>query len=479
MTSTPPSAGSARRKALPGPPAATNRLTYDDDLFLRIHRALRTPLVNQMVWRFDAPLDLEGVQRLHEGLSRGPLNRRVVSGAVPGARDRWVRSSHTVPVRVHPAPLAAGEITAWLEAEAQIDLDPYDGPSWVLATAATAEGGSVLSYLVSHVVADGGMMVAALKAAQNATTQNATPQDGPVRRLPVDDLGAAQVTLRDEWRDARAQLMAAARGLRDARRLPPAPAHDVPVQRSADKPRPPRRADDHLPPDLASVFVDCRAADWHAAAEAAGGTANSLFIAIVVEILLAGGGAEAGRPVEVSLPVSTRKSDSDLRSNATSGVAIVVDTETRDGDPVVRDLAHIRTRSGAEFRGLVTGTRRDELEPLKPLLQMVPDALAKMASANAATPLALASNMGAAPSAVTAPLGEPTRSMIMRSVTQHATRGMFRRMRGGLTAWWNESGERCTLALLGFDESAFPDRAALNDAVDRVYRRWGLTPEPW
>ena len=450
--------------------APTNRLSYDDDLFLRIHRALGTPLVNQLAWRFDAPLDPAEVQRLHDGLSRGPLARRVVPGAVPGARDRWVRSSHTVPVRFDDDAIEPGAVVDWLAARAAVDLDPYDGPAWALAAAPTTDGGAVLSFAASHVVADGGAIIAALIAAIDGT---------PIGRLPVDDLSAVQVTIADEWRDAWHEVRRAARGLRAARRQPKPAEPAVAAQRSVDKPTAAARPDDALPAEGATVFVDCPAAQWHAAARAADGTANSLMLAIVAEILLACGGAESGRPIEVGVSVSARTGTGDLRANATTGTAIVVDTELRDGVGVVTDLAHIRQRSRAEFAAMAAGTRPDALEPLKPLLQLVPDGLAKLAAANAAAPLAFASNLGRCDERLAAPFGVPARSIAMRAVTRNATRGMLRRMRGGVSAWWNESGERCTLAVLGLDQDAFPDRATLLAAVARVYERWGLTPEPW
>lgn len=473
----------------------SNRLGYDDDLFVRIHRALGTPLVNQMAWRFDGPIDEAALRRIHDGLARGPLGRRIVSGAVFGARDRWVRSAQTAPLEIDAAPVAADAVADWFAARAAIDLDPYDGPGWALAAAPTADGGTLLSFAAAHVVADGGMMVAAFLAAQSGAA---------IGRLPLDDLGAAQVTRRDEWRDAGQQFGAAARGLRmlwrnrragdadtagtpavDGRGSAAHAGTDTPPaaapapQRSADKPVPPKLPDDRLPADPATVFVDCPAAEWHAAARAAGGTANSLFMAIVAEILLDRDGAEAGRPIELGISVSQRGGDDDLRSNATTGVAITIDTARRDGIGVVTDLTHIRSRARHELAALADGTRRDTLEPLKPLLQLVPDWLAKLAAANATSPLAFASNMGRVDPRLAAPFGTPAHSIAMRSTTRHATRGMLRRLRGGVTAWWNESGERCTLAVLAFDQAAFPDRTTLAAAVRRVYSRWGLSVEIW
>ncbi|MCO7241080.1 hypothetical protein, partial [Aeromicrobium sp. CnD17-E] len=142
-----------------------NRLTLDDDLFVRAHRVLGIPVVNQTVWRFDRPLDPTGVERLDLGLREGPLARSIRRSRIPGARDSWVASSAGGPVELATSPLQPGDVLAWAEERAAEPLDPWSGPTWSLATASTTDGGSVLSYLTPHVVCDGGAHVAALVAA--------------------------------------------------------------------------------------------------------------------------------------------------------------------------------------------------------------------------------------------------------------------------------------------------------------------------
>ncbi|WP_036960450.1 hypothetical protein, partial [Promicromonospora kroppenstedtii] len=58
----------------------SNRLTYDDDLFLRTRRVLGVAVVNQTVWRIPAPLDLDALRALHRALAEGPLQRVVRPG---------------------------------------------------------------------------------------------------------------------------------------------------------------------------------------------------------------------------------------------------------------------------------------------------------------------------------------------------------------------------------------------------------------
>lgn len=454
----------------PTAPEPTNRLTYDDELFLRMATVMGLPVVAQNAWRFPAEIPVEAVERISRALARGPLNRLVVRSRVPGARSRYVRSSARAPLTVHPERLAPADVLDWLDEVAQIELDPVRGPGWALAMAYTTDGRTIVSFNVSHVVADGRLKHEALA---DAAAGRARPQ------LPVDDLAAAQVRLSDEVRDAVGMLRQMYDGLRADRATERVPRIDA--QMSADRPIPEPRPDDGVRHRIPKVVADCPTADWHAAAKRGGGTANGLFIAVTAEVLLAAGIAEAGRPVAVNLPVSVRAGDGDLRANATSGVTVAVDTEVRDGVGVVTDLATVRARAKESFTALFAGTRPDRGRAYRTLVQMIPDTLAKPLARNITTPLCLASNLGTHPDAFMAPFVDGVRaeSILLHALPLHATRGQLRRQRGGVTAWWGEGDGTCTLTIHGLDPDRIPDAATLRGLVAEVYARRGLTPVFW
>jgi hypothetical protein len=493
----PGTGGTVTSPATTTDPTASNRLTYDDDLFLRTRRVLGVAVVNQTIWRLPAPLDAGAVRALHRGLANGPLQRVVRPGRLPGARARWSASAVSLDPLVESTPVPDDAVLTWADRQAQANLDPENGPTWALAAAPTASGGSVLSFVTSHVVADGGMHIGALQAAVAAATLAAgkaatggaapdasragttDPDDAPaVRRLPREG-ERIRTGLVADLRDATGQARAAVGGLRKAARQGPVPP--VMAQQSADRPRPAPRTDDAQPANPPVVVVDTDASTWHRAAHAAGGTANSLLIAVCTEILLAAGVATAGMPVRVSVPVSLRGKD-DLRSNATSGVSIPVDTTVTPAPEragVVADMAQIRASAAAEFRALTSGTRVDTLGPLKPLMQMVPDAVAKLAARDATAPLCLASNLGRLPATFAAPLGTSASSVLMRGVTQGLTRGRLRQMRGGLDSWWSEHDGVATLVVLGLDVERLGEPAQVRAAVESVYARHGLPVRFW
>ncbi|MCL2542956.1 MAG: hypothetical protein FWE71_10930 [Nocardioidaceae bacterium] len=448
-------------------PKPTNRLSFDDDLFLRSRTALGVPMQSQGVWRFDERLALEDVEALWAELARGPLARRVLRTWIPGARARWVRSSARAPLGVHAEPLAEHEVMPWLDrCAATTDLDPERGPIWRMDVAWTVDGGTVLSWQDSHVVCDGGIRTLALSA---AVRRQRLP------RLPVDDPAAQQVRWSDDVRDAWGQTVAAVRALAAGQRRKPAP---VAGQRSADTPPPAPAPDDDEPVAAPTVVVESSAEEWHEAARAAGGTGNGLLAAVLVEVLLATGRARAGEPVRLSVPVSVRGED-DLRSNATRAVPVTVETTVRDGVGVVTDLAHIRERSKVAFTSLNDGSYVDPMASIEPLAQMLPDALVRRLAGSIASPLVIASNLGRTGPEMSAPTGVPARSLAFRVLAHGTTRGMLRRMRGGVSGWWTECGATCTLGVTSSDPDHVRDTDHLREIVASVYERWGLTPGFW
>ncbi|MFE7225713.1 hypothetical protein ACFU7D_13075 [Nocardioides sp. NPDC057577] len=455
--------------ARPAPftPEPTNRLTYDDEVFLRTATVIGVPVVAQSAWRFPEEIPVEAVQEVVDELAKGPLNRLVVRPRALGARSRWVPATTAEPVRLHPDRIKPDQVMAWLDTTAdEVPFDPVAGPLWAFFMAHTTDGGTVVTYNASHIVCDGGMKLGALIAAVRRQ---------PLPRLPMTE-AEAEGTRKDDRRDARTMARAAARGLRAARTAGKPPVLEA--QSSEKRPLPAPQPDDDVVQEVAFAGADCPAEEWNAAVERAGGTSNALQVAISVEVLLEAGIVRPGEPVKMSLPVSMR-GEGDLRSNATSGVSIAVETELRDGVGRVTDLAHIRERSKKEFSALFKGTRPDPIAHIAPLAQMIPDKLAKPLLKGVVTPLGLASNLGRPDPDFVAPFGVAADSILFRALALGATRGELRRMRGGVTSWWSEVGATCTFGIRALDPDAIPDSERLKEIVTTVYGRWGLVPAFW
>ncbi len=458
---------------------SVSRLTFDDDLFLRMECVMNVPVVNQIVWRFDAEslsdgadeaVLLEALSSMWRSLAAGPLNRRVERARVPGARDRWIRSSECLPLDIADAPIPASRLGEWMQEKAATPLHPLDGPVWQLAYTSVDDGGSAVSLVASHVIGDGGALTSAAIAAMSG------------RDEPDDFVSAWDRPRVPDLLDAAAQLGAAAtgttralaKGVRGALAgTGGSPAPDTaPLSIAPAVGRPEETSDGAFAPS--TVVVDCPTDEWIAAAGAAGGSANSLLVAVALGILTSSGRVDESDTVKVALPVSTRV-HGDVRANATSGVSISVE----GGGRYRTDLSAIRRESKAAFTALADPSTPTAFELTKPLVQMLPDVVVAQVSKSATAPLCLCSNLGDRGERARSLGGVQARSVAMRSITQNTTAELLRRTRGGVSVWWNTSGETATLCVTGLDPDAFPTADRLQQLVADEYHRWRLTPTVW
>lgn len=457
------------------------RLTYDDDLFLRMECVLGVPVVNQIVWRFDRAVAPDALRSMWRMLAAGPIDRSVRRARVPGARDSWTAARRAADPVVIGSPIARGAVDRWIEDEAAVTLDPIGGPAWRLSATSVDDGGTVVSLVGSHVVGDGGALTSAAAA---ALAGHAVPDD--FARVGLDD-GSASATaisladLSDGLGRFGAALSGAARALgrtaaeavRARTTASAAPSTVVPDGSGADSSRViVAPAEGAWTPS--TVVVDCLSSEWSAAAASKGGSSNSLLVAVVLGILTGSGRVSTEDRVRVALPVSTRTAG-DRRANATSGVSIHVDP----GAGYLDDLGAIRAASKEAFRTQADHSVTTTFELLKPLMQLLPDAIVAKLAASGSAPLCLCSNLGARGVALRAIGGVDATAVAMRSITQNTDVALLRRTGGGVSAWWNESGERATLCVTGLDPDSFPSKEHLRGLVEAEFDRWGLTPEFW
>ncbi|MEW2017072.1 hypothetical protein [Rhodococcus sp. NPDC076796] len=459
------------------------RLTYDDDLFLRMECVLGVPVVNQIVWRFDRAVAPDALRSMWRMLASGPIDRTVRRARVPGARDSWTAARRSADPVVIGSPIARAAVDRWIEDEAAVSLDPIGGPAWRLSATSVDDGGTVVSLVGSHVVGDGGALTSAAAA---ALAGHAVPDD--FARVGLDDGSAsASVISRADLFDGvgrvGAALSGAARALgrtaveavraRSTASADPSAGMPNGSGTAADRPRViVAPAEGAWTPS--TVVVDCLSAQWSAAAASKGGSSNSLLVAVVLGILTGSGRVSTEDRVRVALPVSTRTAG-DRRANATSGVSIHVDP----GAAYLDDLGAIRASSKQAFRTQADRTVTTTFELLKPLMQLLPDAIVAKLAASGSAPLCLCSNLGARGVALRTIGGVDATAVAMRSITQNTDVALLRRTGGGVSAWWNESGERATLCVTGLDPDSFPSKEHLRGLVEAEFDRWGLTPEFW
>ncbi|WP_433628454.1 hypothetical protein [Nocardia sp. CA-120079] len=141
--------------------AAAQRLSVVDEIFLRTHRGLGTPIALQGLWRTADRVDPELLRQVHAALRVGPLGRRVIRPSVPGARRSWRGNTRAYRLEFTDGTIATRDLLEWAD-EQGANLDPEYGPGWRLSTAALDDGGSIVSLTCSHALADGRALVLAV-----------------------------------------------------------------------------------------------------------------------------------------------------------------------------------------------------------------------------------------------------------------------------------------------------------------------------
>ena len=443
------------------------RLTGDDDLFVRMDRALRVPLANQVIWRLHEPIDRARFTQIGARLAHTGLNRTLRRNGIPFARDAWIDAGpHGGRVRYDPREISDDGVLDWVDECATTEFDLAAGPVWQFSAARLRSGGGVVVLTTSHAVGDGW---AGVRDVVYAVDEQA---DAP-------SLPSTTPSLTADLRDALTQIGCITTNLvsliADRTRRAPAATSAGATVTSQSIPRP-AESSPAAPPTVTPplVIASFSTTEWNRIAEHHDGTANSLFIAITTGLIVAAGRATYDDVVRVVVPMSRPDGpDDDPRANVTTGLHLDVPAElSRRRDlGAIRRLAKLMYQSARESPA--TAHR------LAPLVQSLPDAALLRLNRDAATPLAVASNVGEVDPRFAHLGGLDVKDVALRSVPQNVDEYLLRRLRGGIACWRTVSGETITLAVGSTDPDHVPHRTHLQSLLDAECARWGLTPSHW
>jgi hypothetical protein len=409
-----------------------SRLTVVDEIFLRAHRGMGTPGVLQGLWRTADRVEPALLELVHAALRTGPLGRRVVRSRVPGARPCWRANSSAHPCAVSERPLPVEKLLEWADAQG-FDLDPEFGPGWRLSAAPLDDGGTVVSLTCSHALADGRGLALAIEHALAA--------------VPVTKDTAVQ----SDWVDARRQWAIVLGGTARALR------RGVPAHPPAAAPRVATRGGE---PTYGAV-LRIPATEWESAAAARGGTANSLFVHLIANMLWASGFAESA--ITASLPVDTR--DEPRVGNYTAMAEVIV---TRADTPAT---LREKCRAAYEYRMSSPGGIPEQL------LQVLPDRLAFALSRGAGERDILCSNLGPLPTALAHLGAHRCTGVAARAI--HPGLRPDRLPRTHLSAYLSRIAHTYTLALVSLDPTRIGSATALIDLATSVLGESDLPAVPW
>ncbi|MFI5780532.1 hypothetical protein [Nocardia sp. NPDC051570] len=406
------------------------RLSVVDEIFLRTHRGMGTPIALQGLWRTAGPVEPELLRQVHSALRVGPLGRRVVRGRVPGARRYWRNNDRAHPLRIEQRPLPMDELWQWADAQGA-ELDPEFGPGWRLSAARLTDRSSVVSLTCSHALADGrGLVIAVDRALRGASDTEA-------------------LVVQSDWADARRQWSTVLSGTLGALR------HGIPSRPATSAPREDSDATTH------SAVLQIPAADWELTAAARSGTPNSLFVYAVAQMLWDSGFGES--TITASIPVDTRgepRVDNDM---AMTEIAV-----TRSDTP---DTIREKCRAAYEHRMTSPGGLPEEI------LQVLPDRWAHALSRGAGERDILCSNIGALPASLSQ-LG-PHRCTGVAARAIHPGLSPAHLPRTRLSAYLSRTAHSYTLALVSLDPARIRSHTALRDLGLDVLGDLDLPANPW
>lgn len=448
-------------------PVRMNRLTADDDLFLKLHDLYGNALVNQLAWRFDEVVDRAVLDRFHAHLAHGFLSRQVRTTVVPFARPWWVRADTSIPFAWQAEPVPADGVLDWFFDQSRVDFDPIAGKVWRLSAAPTTSGGMLLSLVTSHVGADGGAVLYAVGDALRQLDSDAEPGISTSSGRLVGETPSTGL-YRGHVFDAVGQIASAAKGIRAA----------LAARGVTEPARNPRPEEPALPlPEsytAADLVAEIPLSQWNSVAATHEGTANGLMIGVAVGILGRCGRIADGATVRVDIPHSMRLPD-DPRGNATTGLPIAV--PYRAGHRT--DLTQVRSAIKTAARAYADPATTPALQHLQPVQMMLPRFVLGYFSRTAKAPECLCTNLGETGQAIATIGGVRARSILMRPVVCAGETDLFRRVEVGLNLSWSSDGETVILAITGADPDRFPTRAALRTCVAAEFADWGLVPAFW
>ncbi|MGW5316032.1 hypothetical protein [Nocardia thailandica] len=447
--------------------AGLNRITADDDLFYKLHSLYPNAIVNQLAYRFDAPVSREFLERWHAQLATGFIARRIRPTRFPVARPHWEPAEESLPLRYSEVPVPEDGILDWFLAQGDVEFDPERGLVWQLAAAPLASGGMLVTLVASHVVCDGG---AAMHAVIDSLTRaNAgLPADRAQSSGALVGPVAGAGKLRADLADAVHQLRAVARGIRLARR-------SRGLREPERNPRPAEPRLDHAPTWRASdAVVQVDLAEWEAVAKRHGGTTNGLLIGIAVGVLGRSGRLPDGADIRVDIPHSLRE-ENDRRANATTGLPIAV--TYRAGARA--DLPAVRAALKAVGQAYGRPETIPPIQHMQPAQMLLPKAVLHKFARTAKAPECLCTNMGRTAQNIAVLDGQRARDVIMRPVVNPASVELFRTVEVGVNLAFSCDDDTATLVVTGGDPDRFPDRTALKSLLSAEFADWGLTPRFW
>jgi hypothetical protein len=396
----------------------TRLALLDQAAFLRL-RATGQGSVVQCTWVYDRAVDTDELRVFNGNLGAGLLGRRIERSPLPFGRHRWVVDRRSPAIDLTAACRPRDDIGAWIEQRARVKVDPQWGPTFHLGVLPLDDGGTAITLVASHCVADGLGLATAIAEAVKGESRDFGYLQAHSRgwwRAVWQDLADAVLALPAVIRALIATLLIVLRLSSDTKAPSPPPYRTV-------------VAGDDEGAELPSVTMQTDASAWDTRAGALSGSSTTLFVAFAARLAHRIGRIrqDGGNTATVVLPVSQRSAGDD-RANALTSITVAVDSEA-----VMDGLSSVRADVKRQLTLL--GQQPNEMLAGLPLIPFTPRWLVRhtegIAMATGQLPVGC-SNLGNFDTVVGRIDGRDATEMSMRLAEQGITRRRIERAHGQL-----------------------------------------------
>jgi diacylglycerol O-acyltransferase len=435
------------------PDAVTDRLNSTDEMLCSASSNLGSSRIVQVLWRFSSEVPSSALQDEWNRLNQSRLSRQAAPSRIPGGRRKWVSANNEELLHEYSETLTDENMMDWIDSQVRAPLPLGSGALWRLA-AVPCRGGSLLSLTVPHFRCDGLGIFAALGSRESRSAHRPLAAS-----LIGSDLGDALVQTTQAIAASPRWVVRFLANRQERTRF-----------RAALRSRSEPAAAGSEPRFFVSAIFDLDAALWEEKARAHGGTVNSLFVEIVANLIRARIPLGDRTAIDVGIPKSLRRSDTDGRANA----LVVVPLSVPAGPPQHKDLRQTRQDTKTVLQDL--DERSLTLVP-EPVWHLLPSRYASRLKAPGAQQTdVVASNFGCVPDAVVRFAGQAADSVALRTMNVPGLVPEKARLRASLCML--QVGDRVTVTATGMPDQ-FGNAESLRHIVADEFAAWGLPSEQW
>lgn len=247
-------------------------------------KRIHTPCLG-LVQRFETALTRDELEAYGQRMTANPfgVGRRVVRPRVPGARMRWEPLADMPPLYIYDHPHDLESLHELICQEVSADIDPLNGVGWRIAAAPDGNGGTLVVNWASHAFGDARHMLEKVFCAAGSQSQPDVEiaLHSPLRRGAANEIG-------DVVRRVRRGLTGSVRLGREAIAAPWSQESKTELLRVSPAIAAYRRRERQvgaLSRKRTVAMVSVKHADWKHAANTRGGSSNSLFLAVLANLL--------------------------------------------------------------------------------------------------------------------------------------------------------------------------------------------------